>query len=150
MNKENEMIIGLICSTSAYPMIPEIAGKLRLQGHEPVMPNCFDDPVWDTDTDSMSEADYLAFFKKMYYMSRERTAQLDAVLVLNYPKAKGSQVQMNYIGASTFLEMYEAFMQDKRIYILFGLPDSLLLDEIRGFDPVLLNGDLSRIPSALK
>ena len=54
---------------------------------------------------------------------------------------------MNYIGASTFLEMYEAFMQDKRIYILFGLPDSLLLDEIRGFNPTLLNGDLSRIPS---
>ena len=65
--------------------------------------------------------------------------------LLNYGSA--AQVQMNYIGASTFLEMYEAFMQDKRIYILFGLPDSLLLDEIRGFNPILLHGDLSRIPS---
>lgn len=141
------MVIGLICSTSAYSKIPEIASQLRLQGHEPVMPNCFDDPVWNADTDSMNTEEYLAFFKKMYHMSRDQTAQLDAVLVLNYPKSKGPQVQMNYIGASTFLEMYEAFMQDKRIYILFGLPDSLLLDEIRGFNPILLNGNLSKIPS---
>ena len=131
------MVIGLICSTSAYSKISEIASQLRLQGHEPVMPNCFDDPVWNADTDSMNTEEYLAFFKKMYHMSR----------VLNYPKSKGPQVQMNYIGASTFLEMYEAFMQDKRIYILFGLPDSLLLDEIRGFNPILLNGNLSKIPS---
>ena len=133
------MVIGIICSTTAYPIIPSIAKKL------PVMPNCFDDPVYNEDTDSMSEEEYLRFFKEMYFQSRDRTAGLDAVLVLNEPKQKNGVTIPNYIGASTFLEMYEAFMQGKKIFIYHSLPDSMLLDEIRGFGPVVLEGDLSRI-----
>ena len=51
------MVIGIICSTTAYPIIPSIAKKLVDLGHVPVMPNCFDDPVYNEDTDSMSEED---------------------------------------------------------------------------------------------
>lgn len=139
------MVIGIICSTTAYPIIPSIAKKLVDLGHVPVMPNCFDDPVYNEDTDSMSEEEYLRFFKEMYFQSRDRTARLDAVLVLNEPKQKNGVTIPNYIGASTFLEMYEAFMQGKKIFIYHSLPDSMLLDEIRGFGPVVLEGDLSRI-----
>lgn len=139
------MVIGIICSTTAYPIIPSIAKKLVDLGHVPVMPNCFDDPVYNEDTDSMSEEEYLRFFKEMYFQSRDRTAGLDAVLVLNEPKQKNGATIPNYIGASTFLEMYEAFMQGKKIFIYHSLPDSMLLDEIRGFGPVVLEGDLSRI-----
>lgn len=114
-------------------------------GHEPVMPNCYDDPVFNEDTDAMNEQEYLAFFRKMYHQSKERTGTLDAVLVLNEPKIKNDVSIPNYIGASTFLEMYEAFMQGKKIYILHALPDSMLLDEIKGFGPILLHGDLSGI-----
>ena len=139
------MVIGIICSTTAYPIIPSIANKLVDLGHVPVMPNCFDGPVYNEDTDSMSEEEYLRFFKEMYFQSRDRTARLDAVLVLNEPKQKNGVTIPNYIGASTFLEMYEAFMQGKKIFIYHSLPDSMLLDEIRGFGPVVLEGDLSRI-----
>ena len=51
----------------------------------------------------------------------------------------------NYIGAATFLEMYEAFMQGKKIYIFNDYPNNMLLDEIKGFNPTILNGDLSKI-----
>ena len=139
------MVIGIICSTTAYPIIPSIAKKLVDLGHVPVMPNCFDDPVYNEDTDSMGEEAYLRFFKEMYFQSRDRIAGLDAVLVLNEPKQKNGVTIPNYIGASTFLEMYEAFMQGKKIFIYRSLPDSMLLDEIRGFGPVVLEGDLSRI-----
>ncbi len=139
------MRIGLICSSAAYGRIPEIARELTAMGHTPVMPNCYDDPVGHDDTEQMDEQTYLSFFRAMYLQSRDRTGEVDAVLALNYPKEKNGQVQENYVGASTFLELYEAFMQGKKIFLLFGLPDSMLLDEIRGFGPVLLNGDLSGI-----
>lgn len=139
------MRIGIICSTSSYGSIPETAEKLKAMGHIPVMPNCYDDPVYNEDTDRMDEEEYLAFFKAMYEQSRERTSSLDAVLVLNEPKLKNGEVIPNYIGASTFLEMYEAFMQGKKIFIMNGLPDSMLLDEIKGFAPKILHGDLSSI-----
>lgn len=139
------MRIGIICSTTAYSKIPEISRSLEAMGHIPVMPNCYDDPVYNEDTDKMDEKEYLDFFRDMYFQSRERTASLDAVLVLNEPKAKNGTVIPNYIGASTFLEMYEAFMQGKKIYIYNDLPESMLLDEIKGFAPKLLHGDLNAI-----
>lgn len=139
------MRIGIICSTTAYNKIPEVSSFLENMGHVPVMPNCYDDPIYNEDTEKMNENQYLSFFKSMYYQSRERTASLDAVLVLNEPKEKGCRVIPNYIGASTFLEMYEAFMQGKKIYILYDLPDSMLLDEIKGFAPILLHGNLNNI-----
>ena len=139
------MRIGIICSTTAYSKIPGIALALENMGHVPVMPNCYDDPVYNEDTEKMDEDQYLSFFKDMYYQSRERTASLDAVLVLNEHKEKSGRVIPNYIGASTFLEMYEAFMQGKKIYILYDLPDSMLLDEIKGFAPILLHGKLDNL-----
>ena len=139
------MRIGIICSTTAYNRIPKIAESLQSMGHVPIMPNCYDNPVYNEDTDKMGEDEYLSFFKAMYQESRERTASLDAVLVLNEPKTKNGIVYQNYIGASTFLEMYEAFMQGKKIYIYNDFPDSMLLDEIKGFAPKLLHGDINNI-----
>ena len=66
---------------------------------------------------------------------------MDAVLVLNYDK-NGNK---NYIGGATFLEMYEAFMNDKKIYLYNDIPEGMLYDEIEGFSPVILNGNLDLI-----
>ena len=41
--------------------------------------------------------------------------------------------------------MYEALMNNKKIYMLNEFPNNMLTDEIKGFDPVILNGDLSKI-----
>ena len=86
------MRIGIICSTTAYNRIPKIAESLQSMGHVPIMPNCYDNPVYNEDTDKMGEDEYLSFFKAMYQESRERTASLDAVLVLNEPKTKNGIV----------------------------------------------------------
>ena len=93
----------------------------------------------------MADEEYYSFFKKMYYESRENIKDVDAVLVLNYDKYKDGVYYKNYIGASTFLEMYEAFMQNKKIFILNNYPDNMLFDEIKGFNPIILDGDLDRI-----
>ena len=111
------------------------------------MPNCYYDPVTNDDNKEMSHDEYVAFFKDMYYQSRNSIGDIDAVLVLNYSKEKDGILYDNYIGASTFLEMYEAFMQNKKIYMFSSYPNNMLLDEIKGFDPILINGDLSLIRS---
>lgn len=65
----------------------------------------------------------------------------DAVLVVNNEKdgAKG------YVGGATFLEIYDAFRLGKKIFFLNPLPEGMLRDELIGFSPVILNGDLSKV-----
>ena len=84
-------------------------------------------------------------FKKMYYESREKINSVDSILVLNFDKEKNGNIYSNYIGASTFLEMYEAFMQNKKIYMYNDYPNNMLYDQIKGFNPIIINGDLKKI-----
>lgn len=51
----------------------------------------------------------------------------------------------NYIGSATFLEMYDAFKLGKQIYMMNTIPKGLLEDEIIGFKPIIINGDLSKL-----
>lgn len=139
------MKIMIICSTSFYDKINLIKDELISKGHNLIMPNNYDSPVTSEDHESKTEEEYIKFFKDMYLESRNKVSEVDAVLVLNYTKEKNGQKFDNYIGASTFLEMYEACMQNKKIYVMNELPTNMLLDELRGFAPVILNGDISLI-----
>ena len=139
------MKIMIICSTSFYDKIEPIKTYLEKKGFLLKMPNCYDNPVVSSDYETMSSEEYKNFFKKMYFDSRKAISEIDAVLVLNYTKIKNGQEYLNYIGASTFLEMYEAFMQGKKIYMLNDYPSNMLYDEIKGFNPIILNGNLDLI-----
>ena len=139
------MKILIICSTSFYDRIQNVREVLEKNGHIVSMPNCYDDPVTNDDNKKMSQSEYLDFFKRMYNESRERINGVDAVLVLNYTKEKNGKYFKDYIGASTFLEMYEAFMQNKKIFMMNDFPDNMLLDEIKGFNPIIIDGDLDSI-----
>lgn len=63
------------------------------------------------------------------------------MLVLNFKKAGIS----NYIGGATFLEMYDAFRLNKKIFLYNDIPDGILRDEIVGFSPILIKADLNKI-----
>lgn len=139
------MKILIICSTSFYDKIKPIKEELESKGHVLKMPNCYDEPVTNEDNKKMTKEEYVRFFKRMYDESKEAISNVDAVLVLNYAKVKDGIKYDNYIGASTFLEMYEAFMQGKKIFMLNDYPNNMLLDEIKGFNPVILNGILDLI-----
>ncbi len=66
----------------------------------------------------------------------------NAILVANYTK---NDVE-NYIGANTFLEMGYAKYIGKKIFLLNAMPDQKYIqDEIISFEPIILNGDLSKI-----
>ncbi len=50
-----------------------------------------------------------------------------------------------YVGGSTFLELYEAFMENKKIYLWNEIPEGILFDEISGFAPEIINGNLDLV-----
>ncbi|MFH1308879.1 MAG: hypothetical protein ABIH51_02615 [Patescibacteria group bacterium] len=66
----------------------------------------------------------------------------DAILVLNYNK-NGID---NYIGGNSFLEMGYAYILNKKIYLINNIPKiELIKQEIEAMQPIILNGDLSKI-----
>lgn len=137
------MKILIVCSTNFYDRVEKVKDELVSLGYEVTLPNGYGEI--EVPYDSMSEKEYLEFFKSMYLESKSKIDKVDSILVLNYDKVKEDKVYHNYIGASTFLEMYEAFMNNKKIYLLNDLPDNMLYDEIKGFDPILLCGEVKNI-----
>ena len=65
----------------------------------------------------------------------------DALLIVNITK-KGIK---NYIGGNSFLEMGFAHVLDKKIFLLNDIPKIGYKDEIIAMNPIILNGDLSRV-----
>lgn len=90
---------------------------------------------------ALGEKEHNKFKARMYRMSEERITTIDAVLTLNFEK----NGKKNYIGGATFLEIYEAFMKNKKIYLYNDIPEGMLYDEISGFSPIVINGDLSLV-----
>lgn len=139
------MKVLVVCSTSFYDKVENVKNGLEKNGHIVYLPNCYDDPVTNEDNKLMSDEEYLDFFRSMYYESRDKISEVDAILVLNYTKVKNGVSLDNYIGASTFLEMYEAFMNGKKIFMMNDYPDNMLYDEIKGFGPIIINGNVDLI-----
>lgn len=75
---------------------------------------------------------------KRYY---KIIGEADVLLVLNLEK-NGIE---NYIGGNTFLEMGFAYVLGKPIYLYNVIPDVSYKEEILAMQPVVINGDISKI-----
>lgn len=139
------MKIMIICSKKFYSEIEKIERILKENGHDIYMPNCYDDPQTEQRMKELGKEEHQAFKAKMYKQSEETIKNMDAVLVLNFDKEKDGMIYKNYIGGATFLEMYDAFRNDKKIFLYNDIPNGMLFDEIEGFAPVVINGDLNKI-----
>lgn len=136
------MKIFIMCSKKFYDKIPEIKELLEKYGHTITLPNCYDDPSTEAKMWELGYAEHALFKAKMYKQSEEIIAKIDAVLVLNFDKSKELK---NYIGGATFLEMYDAFRLNKKIYLYNDIPEGMLYDEIVGFHPTVIYGNLDLI-----
>jgi len=134
------MKILIVCSKKFYPEIKAIKKKLEKRGHEISLPNSYEDPM--AEDNAWKLGIHSEFKKRMFNQSRYTIEKMDAVLCLNFDN-KG---QKNYLGGATFLELYEAFMNNKKIYLYHDIPEGILYDEISGFDPIIINEDLGLIP----
>ena len=109
------------------------------------LPNCYDDPTTEQRMWDLGKEEHQKFKAKMYKQSEDTISNMDAVLVLNLDKEKNGLIIKNYIGGATFLEMYDAFRLGKKIYLYNDIPKGMLFDEIEGFGPIIINGDLNLI-----
>lgn len=139
------MKILIICSKRFYGNIPNIKDELEQKNIQVFLPNCYDDPKTEERMWNLGREKHQEFKAKMYKQSEETIKNMDAVLVLNFDKITNEKIDKNYIGGATFLELYDAFRLNKKIYLYNDIPEGMLYDEIEGFAPVILNGDLSKI-----
>ncbi len=131
----------IICSKAFYKDIPPIKAELEKNGWEVELPNSYYEPDAEQKSWDMGEKEHSEFKSRMFKMSAERIEEMDAVLTLNFDK----NGKKNYIGGATFIELYEAFMKEKKIYLYNDIPEGMLYDEISGFAPIIINGDLSLV-----
>ena len=143
------MKIFIICSKRFYENIPNIKKKLEQKNIQVFLPNCYDDPKTEERMWNLGREKHQEFKAQMYKQSEEIIKNMDAVLVLNFDKITDETIEKNYIGGATFLEIYDAFRLNKKIYLYNDIPEGILYDEIQGFAPIIINGDLSKIKEDL-
>jgi len=139
------MKILIICSKKFYSKIEEVKKILEEKNNEVFLPNCYDDSTAEQKMWDLGKEEHQKFKAKMYKQSEETISKMDAVLVLNLDKEKEGEIFKNYIGGATFLEMYDAFRLGKKIYLYNDIPNGMLFDEIEGFGPIIIKGDLNLI-----
>jgi len=139
------MKILIICSKMFYERIPLVKKNLEEYGCEIYLPNCYDNPLTENQMWKLGEKEHQEFKAKMFKQSEATISQMDAVLVLNFDKTKDGVIYKNYIGGATFLEIYDAFRLNKKIYFYNDIPEGILYDELHGFAPIVINGDLKKI-----
>jgi len=139
------MKVLIICSKKFYNSIPSIKERLEKNNHIVYLPNCYDHPDTEDKMKILGQKEHQKFKAKMFRQSEKVIKNMDAVLVLNFDKEKDGKILKNYIGGATFLEMYDAFRFNKKIYLLSDIPVGILTDEIEGFNPIIINGNIDLI-----
>lgn len=133
----------IICgSISTADEILRVRKELESKGHEVEIPEGVKREEIRTKTNASHEE--RANIKVKYDLIRgyfEKIRLNDVVLVVN-PEKKGIP---GYIGGNTLIEMAFAHVLNKPLYCLYELPDLSYTSEIRAMQPVVLNGDLTKI-----
>lgn len=135
------MKIFITASKAFYDKVAEIIPVLERAGHKITPPNGYNNQKDEVGMKKEDNKGYRKWKAEMIRTDGKIVAGNDAILVLNFTK----NGQENYIGGSTFLEMFKAFDIGKKIFLYNSIPDGSLTDEILGFDPVELKGDLTKI-----
>lgn len=135
------MKIFIACSKWFYERIPEIQRELESYGHKVSMPNSYDAPLMEEEMKTKGLESHVQWKAEMLRRDRQNLEPNEAILVLNFQK----NGQPNYIGGATFLEIYKAWEMNKKLFLYNSIPDNLFKDELIGMNPLILNGDLTKI-----
>lgn len=135
------MKIYISCSKAFYDKVGPIKFQLEELGHHITPPNGWNDASSEELIQKLDMATYIEWKAKMIRKNNELVNACDSILILNLTK-DGVE---SYIGGATFLEAYRAFESGKKIFLYNPIPSGLLRDELVGFNPTVIYGDLTRI-----
>lgn len=126
-----------ICGSMKHePKMAEIAQTLQARGYEIDKPNVVEGHVYEDNLDAN------AGLKRGFideHFAKINTS--DAILVVNEDKNDVA----HYIGGNTLIEISHAYAQGLDIFLLNPIPELSYGDEIRGMNPIILDGNLDRI-----
>ena len=137
------MKIFLAASSAFWEKLPEKKAQLEALGHEVLLPSTVKDPeleerVWK----SGGHEAHVKLIRGLFEDSEERVGEwCDAIYLLNYEKHNVS----GYVGGAAFIELYIAYREHKKIFLENDIEKGPMYDEIMGFDPVFIHGDLKLI-----
>lgn len=116
----------------------EVDEILKEMGHHPILPidviDCINDPSLNQNIDVCIEMDVIRDHLK-------KIQESDAILVLNHEK----NGVPGYVGGSSLIEMGFAHFLNKKIFLLNPIPKINYDVEIKIMQPIVLNGDLTKI-----
>jgi len=142
------MKIAICVSLDFTNQIGSIIDRLTEQGYEIILPQTvkmilsdevtFEQIMKEKKNGEISKRAIRQNTLKNYFKTIKES---DAILVLNFDK-NGIE---GYVGGNTFLEMGFAQVLGKKIFLLNGIPNISYEDEIKAMQPIVLNGNLSKI-----
>ncbi len=136
------MKIFLCASKHVYDKILPIKEQLEGMGHSITPPNSFEAPMKEEEMKKLSKEEHLKWKQHMMFVEDHNKIKAnDAILILNMEK----HGQPNYIGGATFLEAIKAFELGKKVFLYNPIPENTFKDELTAIDPIILNGDLSKV-----
>lgn len=135
------MNIFLISSKHCYDRLIPIIEELETIGHKVTLPNCFNNPGEESEHKTTNK-EHRLWKANMFRSSAKHIKECDAVLVINLPIINRPD---RYIGGATMLEMYEAFRQNKQVFVYDELPKCLYTDELNGLVTNIIYKDLCLI-----
>ena len=136
------MKVFVAASSSFWDKLPAIKAKLEKLGHEVMLPSTVEDPGLEERTWQESDEAHVRLIRKLFEDSEERVGKwCDAFYLLNYDKHNIS----GYVGGAALIELYIAHRERKKIFIENDIFPGPMYDEIMGFGPVFVHGDLKMI-----
>lgn len=127
-----------ICGSMVHELSMAVVEEaLLVQGYEVERPNVKEGEFVDGVRAVISDADKRRYIDEHF----AKIDASDAILVIN--EAKNDIA--GYIGGNTLLEIGRAYAQGLEIFLLHHVPEVSYADEIRGMNPIVLDGDLSKI-----
>ena len=126
-----------ICGSMMHePRMAAAAEELRSLGYDVEKPNVVEGHVYADNLDA--NADLKRGFIDEHFRKIDTS---DAILVIN----EGKNGVAHYIGGNTLIEIAYAYAQGLEIFLLNPVPEVSYADEVRGMNPIILDGDLSKI-----
>ena len=135
------MKIFICASKHNYSHIPDIKTKLEEKWYTITLPNSYDKPFLEFEIRDKGPEEHIKWKAEMLRLQKKKVWENDIILVLNFDK----NWMKNYIWWATFLEVYEAFDQWKKIFFYNSIPEGIFYDELIWINPVVINWNLDKI-----
>lgn len=136
------MKVFVAASHSYWDRLEPIKKKLEELGHEVMLPSAVDDPDLEHRKWRESDEAHVQIVRELFEDSEERVGKwCDAFYLVNYDKNGIS----GYVGGAALIELYIAHRERKKIFIENDVYPGPMYDEIMGFGPTFIHGDLTKI-----